>query len=81
MQISCKIYSFSIFFSGGISLIFTSFYSAISQDEEMFPEPDKFKPERFLTPEGTLDSSVRNPAELAFGVRYGSSHQLTQVKC
>ncbi|KAL1758476.1 cytochrome P450 [Schizophyllum commune] len=48
------------------SLVIPNVWS-MCHDERMYPDPYTFKPERFLTPEGTLDSSVRNPAELAFG--------------
>ena len=35
-------------------------------DERDYPEPREFKPERFLK-NGELDSSVRDPMEIAFG--------------
>ena len=35
-------------------------------DERDYPEPEKFKPERFLK-DGKLDSSVRDPMHIAFG--------------
>ena len=35
-------------------------------DERDYPEPHEFKPERFLK-NGELDSSVRDPMEIAFG--------------
>ena len=35
-------------------------------DEQVYPEPHKFKPERFLK-NGELDSSVRDPMDIAFG--------------
>ena len=37
-------------------------------DESMYPEPDVFKPDRFLNADGTLNSNVRRPEEIAFGV-------------
>ncbi|KAI5888559.1 cytochrome P450 [Schizophyllum commune H4-8] len=48
------------------SLVIPNVWS-MCHDERMYPDPYTFKPERFLTPEGTLDPSVHNPAELAFG--------------
>ena len=35
-------------------------------DERVYPDPYEFKPERFLK-NGKLDSSVRDPMEIAFG--------------
>jgi len=35
-------------------------------DEREYPEPREFKPERFLK-DGKLDSSVRDPMDIAFG--------------
>lgn len=37
-------------------------------DEEAYPEPYAFKPERFLYIDGKLDPAVRDPAHIAFGV-------------
>ena len=33
-----------------------------------YPDPDTFKPERFLTADGALDPTVRNPCDIVFGV-------------
>ena len=38
-------------------------------NESTYPDPYAFKPERFLTAEGKLDSKVRDPGAMAFGVR------------
>ena len=38
----------------------------MSYDERDYPEPGEFKPERFLR-NGQLDSSVRDPIDIAFG--------------
>ena len=35
-------------------------------NEQIYPEPQEFKPERFLK-DGQLDSSVRDPMDIAFG--------------
>jgi cytochrome P450 len=32
-----------------------------------YPEPEIFKPERFLTKDGQIDPSVRNPMDIGFG--------------
>ncbi|TFK18955.1 cytochrome P450 [Coprinopsis marcescibilis] len=40
---------------------------AMSLDEEEYPEPHVFKPERYLTPDGQLDPSAPNPESIAFG--------------
>ena len=39
---------------------------AMLNDERVYPEPHEFKPERFLK-NGKVDSSVRDPMEIAFG--------------
>ena len=39
---------------------------AIFHDEERYPEPDTFNPNRFLTADGKLDPNVPDPIE-AFG--------------
>jgi cytochrome P450 len=35
-------------------------------DEQAYPEPREFRPERFLK-NGKLDNSVRDPMDIAFG--------------
>ena len=40
---------------------------AILHDEARYVDPDTFNPERFMTPEGTLDPNVPNPEDYAFG--------------
>jgi cytochrome P450 len=35
-------------------------------DEQDYPEPREFRPERFLR-DGKLDSSVRDPMDISFG--------------
>ncbi|THH30749.1 hypothetical protein EUX98_g3443 [Antrodiella citrinella] len=40
---------------------------AMLHNPEDYPEPDQFKPERFLDTDGNIDSSVRDPTTIAFG--------------
>ena len=40
---------------------------AILHDEEVYPDPLSFKPERFLDKNGELDSNVQTPFVAAFG--------------
>jgi hypothetical protein len=42
-------------------------HRCILHNTDDYPEPERFKPERFLTPEGKLDPSVRDPRTVAFG--------------
>ena len=42
------------------------FHRAMLNDERVYPEPREFKPERFLK-NGKLDTSVRDPMDIAFG--------------
>ena len=36
-------------------------------DEERYPDPHHFNPERFFTDDGQLDPTVLDPASVAFG--------------
>jgi cytochrome P450 len=36
-------------------------------DEEDYPEPERFNPDRYLAPDGTLDPAVRDPRTACFG--------------
>ncbi|KAH9937810.1 cytochrome P450 [Epithele typhae] len=47
------------------SLVFANVWAYL-QDEKVYPEPDRFMPERFLK-DGRLDPTVRDPATIAFG--------------
>jgi len=54
-----------IFFSGFASTT----YRAILHDPVMFPEPDSFKPERFLNPDGSLRDDPVLASAFGFGKR------------
>ncbi|RXW12794.1 hypothetical protein EST38_g13062 [Candolleomyces aberdarensis] len=43
------------------------FDRALMHNEEEFPEPMEFKPERFLNPDGSLNDQIRDPATAVFG--------------
>ncbi|THU90948.1 cytochrome P450 [Dendrothele bispora CBS 962.96] len=40
---------------------------AMFHNEEVYPDPEPFKPERFLHPDGTLNGAVQAPEEIVFG--------------
>ncbi|KAH8105239.1 cytochrome P450 [Cristinia sonorae] len=40
---------------------------AMLHDPVDYPEPDTFNPERFMTKDGEIDTSVRDPTTIAFG--------------
>ncbi|KAL1717388.1 cytochrome P450 [Schizophyllum commune] len=40
---------------------------SMAHDEDAYPDSYAFKPERFLTPDGKIDHSVRDPSVFAFG--------------
>jgi cytochrome P450 len=42
-------------------------YRAILHDETTYPDPETFKPSRFLNADGKLNKEVPDPAEFAFG--------------
>ena len=40
---------------------------AMLRDQKSYPDPEAFKPERFLKEDGQLDDTVLDPAHAAFG--------------
>jgi cytochrome P450 len=42
-------------------------FRAILHNPDDFPDPETFKPERYLTPTGDLDPSIRDPRIACFG--------------
>ena len=47
-------------------MILTTYRRAILHNPEQYPEPEEFKPERFLK-DGVLDPTVQDPNSAAFG--------------
>lgn len=43
------------------------FCRAILHDENTYPDPMPFNPDRFLRPDGKLDETVKDPATASFG--------------
>ncbi|KAJ7622234.1 cytochrome P450 [Roridomyces roridus] len=41
---------------------------AVLHDENVYPDPYTFRPERFLTEDGKLDPTIPDPTEVAFGL-------------
>ncbi|TCD66268.1 hypothetical protein EIP91_001597 [Steccherinum ochraceum] len=48
------------------SLVIPSFWTLMRNADD-YPDPDAFKPERFLDKDGSIDPSVRDPTTIAFG--------------
>lgn len=42
-------------------------FRAILHDEKVYPDPFTFKPERFLTKDGKIDKTIRDPRYACFG--------------
>ena len=40
---------------------------AVSRDQNIYSDPETFKPERFLTKDGKIDPSVKDPELMVFG--------------
>lgn len=52
-----------------MSLCFLILRRAITRDPDVYPEPEVFKPERFLNPSGTLRDDVTLTSVFGFGKR------------
>ena len=39
----------------------------VSRDKNIYPDPETFSPERFLTEDGKIDASVKDPELMVFG--------------
>ena len=50
-------------------VFFSSFRRAITRDQDVYPEPEVFKPERFLNPNETLRDDVTLSSVFGFGKR------------
>ena len=60
------------------SIILTVPPRAILHDPKQYPEPEEFKPERFLK-DGALDPSVKDPDSAAFGFGRRYIHSLRKT--
>ena len=49
------------------------------RDEEVYPEPAEFKPERFMTADGKLNPDVQDPADAVFG--FASWERIRSRRC
>ena len=47
--------------------LFSLQHRSMLHDEEIYPDPSNFRPERFLTEDGQLDPKIRDPTTVAFG--------------
>lgn len=70
--LSSRIYGASRHESGFLGWLTWS--RAMLRNEELYPEQDLFKPERFLNDDGSFNESVLDPEEVTFGFgrRYDS---------
>jgi hypothetical protein len=58
-QVTCdfQVYQYANSYCGNRSM---------TRDEEVYPDPECFKPERFIK-NGTLNKNVRDPRDIVFG--------------
>ncbi|KAJ8508614.1 hypothetical protein ONZ45_g9138 [Pleurotus djamor] len=58
---------YSGYFLPGGSLVLANVW-AIMRDENLFPQPDEFRPERFLNEDGTINRKLTEVVEITFGL-------------
>ena len=60
-------------------MTFMPLHRGISRDPAVYPEPERFIPERFLNSDGQFDVQGRDPSDLVFGFGRRSVPQLSSA--
>ena len=55
------------------------YFRAMLHDEEVYPDPSSFRPERFLDENGQINRELRHPGEMAFG--FGRRYVFIKLSC
>ncbi|KAJ8495680.1 hypothetical protein ONZ45_g12757 [Pleurotus djamor] len=58
---------YSGFFIPGGSIVLANVW-AIMRDEQLFPQPDEFRPERFINEDGSINRKLTEAVEITFGL-------------